>query len=144
MHLLALYIELPSACLYYTALSQNMESVVENIMSKTNTHGRLVSQSSGSKVWVYDCPHWSQKTSSYLNFCYPNIVTSVEQCSSSVSGFVIILEEKKHSYALFRVCIAFSFIVFLSLVLYVYYNLDMNASEFLNWKLLVQYIMSLV
>jgi len=116
-------------------------SVIESIMDRANTRGRLVSQSSpGNKIWIYDCPHWPQKISSYINFCHPNIVMSIEQCSASLSGFVIILEEKKSSHALLRVCIAFSFIGLLTLILYTYYNVDID----LNWKVFIQYIMNLI
>jgi len=90
-----------------------MNEFITNVMNKTGTNGRIVSHSSG-KIILYDCPYWSNKASSYVHFQNPNVVVSIEQCHGSLSGFIIVFEEKKSIYARrkFIVALSVSFLIF--------------------------------
>lgn len=82
-----------------------LECILERAMAKTDTCGRIVMHSSG-KILVYDCACWSNKISSMIQFRYPNLMVSVEQNLSSLSGYVIVLEEKDVKYVFLRLTIS--------------------------------------
>lgn len=101
-----------------------MQDIIENVMAKTAVNGRLVQHSSGKRILMYDCPQWPQKASSFLHFCHPNIVMSTEQCTSSVSGYILVFEEKKANHAFVRVMVALFFMICLCITLSLYYYSD--------------------
>ena len=94
---------------------------IQNIMSKTEIEGRLEIQTNGRLV-LYDCPHWSHKASSLLFYQYPNIIISINQCNSSISGFVVVFEEKSQHHARLRMVISLILAFIILFTLYVYYN----------------------
>jgi len=53
---------------------------------------RLVEHSNGC-LFVYDCPHWSSLASRHLQLKHPNVLVSIKSSTSSLSGFVIVIEE---------------------------------------------------
>jgi len=68
------------------------KNLIEQIMSKSDIYGRLVSHSSG-KLILYDCPHWPGKATSWIFCRFPNVSVGVEQNTSSLSGYIIIFDE---------------------------------------------------
>ena len=75
---------------------------VKAACDQTKTSARLVQHTSG-KIYVFDCPKWSNNAASVFKFHQPNAVICVEQASSSLSGFVLIIEEKKAKNVMYRI-----------------------------------------
>lgn len=128
-----------------------LERAVHDVVSKADIEGRLVTQTNGT-VMLFDCPLWSHKASSLLSYQHPNVIISVNQCISSLSGYVVIFEEKSNQIAFIRLIIAFVFGIFLFISFYVYYNryyllayLHENyLSSFLNKKFGLQILLRLM
>ena len=66
---------------------------VQDICTQTNTTARLVQQSNG-RVFVYDCPEWTSKTTALLLFRRPNASLSVQPSLISLSGYILIIQDK--------------------------------------------------
>jgi hypothetical protein len=115
-----------------------MDEFIADIMNKTNIHGRIVYHTSG-KVVIYDCPHWSNKASSLVHFQKPNVVISVEQCMGSLSGYIVILEEKTINHAQKRFCIAL-FIGFLLFSFIYVIDMDIISIGTLHYNVLIDFI----
>ena len=75
---------------------------VKAACDQTKTSARLVQHTSG-KIYVFDCPKWSNSVASVFKFKQPNAVICVEQASSSLSGFVLVIEEKKAKNVVYRI-----------------------------------------
>ena len=75
---------------------------VKAACDQTKTSARLVQHTSG-KIYVFDCPKWSNSVASVFKFKQPNAVICVEQASTSLSGFVLVIEEKKAKNVVYRI-----------------------------------------
>jgi len=90
-------------------------------MSKAELEGRLEIQNNG-KVILFDCPYWSHKASALLCYQYPNVIISINQCNNSISGYVVVFEEKSRHHAQLRMIISLIFGFMILFTLYVYYH----------------------
>lgn len=115
MNCLSIYGNMPPSS------SPHLGILIEGILSKVGLEGRLVQQSNGNWI-LYDCPLWSHKASSLLHYEHPNVIVSIEQCNSSISGFIILFEEKTSDSAWIRAVVALVLASALLVTLYVYYH----------------------
>ena len=93
---------------------------VQEVCDQTRTSARLVQHSNG-KVYAFDCHEWSAKAASLFRFQQPNAIVCVEQSVSSLSGFVLIIEEKRAKHASSRILVALTATFFVYAVLWVLY-----------------------
>jgi hypothetical protein len=94
---------------------------VQDVCDQARTSARLVQHSNG-KVYAFDCHQWSMKAASLFRFQQPNAIVCVEQSAASLSGFVLVIEEKKAKYASSRIFVALTATMFVYTVLWVLYS----------------------
>ena len=70
-----------------------LEAVSQICKVKTTTKTKVMQDEMG-RVYVFDCYHWSEECAYMLRFLCPNAVVSVEAATSSLSGFVIVLQQE--------------------------------------------------
>lgn len=100
--------------------SSLLESV-QDVCDQTKTSARLVQHTNG-KVHAFDCHQWSMKAASLFRFQQPNAVVCVEQSVASLSGFVLVIEEKKAKYAAYRIFVALAATIFVYFALWLLYT----------------------
>ena len=61
-------------------------------VSRICNSGRVVQHSDGS-VHVLNCPYWSPRDSTMLQYDCPGAVISVQSSVSSLSGFVVVIRQ---------------------------------------------------
>jgi hypothetical protein len=93
---------------------------VQDVCDQTRTSARLVQHSNG-KVYAFDCHQWSMKAASLFRFQQPNAIVCVEQSVASLSGFVLIIEEKRAKYASSRIFVALIATMFVYAALWILY-----------------------
>ena len=107
---------------------QLLEAVSEIISHK----GKVLQDETG-KVYVFDCHHWSDECSYQLRFLCPDALVGVESAVSSLSGFVIVLQQHEPHHKAYvswrRMCMAVTvttLIYLLILGLHYYYQTDIT------------------
>lgn len=94
---------------------------VQDVCDQTRTSARLVQHSNG-KVYVFDCPQWSMKAASLFRFQQPNAIVCAEQSVASLSGFVLVIEERNAKCASSRIFVALAATMFVYAALWFLYS----------------------
>jgi len=108
---------------------ENLWQSVKMACDQTKTNARLVKHTNG-KIYIFDCPKWSNHVASIFKFQHPNAIICVEQASSSLSGFVLIIEEKKTKHVTYRIWASLmaTFVVYIFLWI-LYENQQKNSGS---------------
>jgi hypothetical protein len=64
---------------------------LQDICNSSLGGGRVVADSTGRSVAIYDAPGWSSAHTDALRTRFGTIVVDVQQCHHSVSGFVVMV-----------------------------------------------------
>lgn len=110
---------------------------VQRVCDQTKLSARLVQHSNG-RVHAYDCPQWSNKTASLFRFQEPNAIVCVEQSVASLSGFVLVIEERRARHIGLRMFMAIASTCFVYLALWLLYSHINNpfAEAIVEWPFL--------
>jgi hypothetical protein len=102
-------------------MSDKLLHVVSEICKRKGLHGKIMQDEAG-KVHIFDCLHWTDECAYMLRFLLPNAVLSVEHSVSSLSNFVLVVQDE---YALKKadssrrrmlMAILFTFFFYIALV----------------------------
>jgi len=105
---------------------------VQRVCDQTKLSARLVQHTNG-KVHAFDCPQWSNKTASLFRFQEPNAIVCVEQSVASLSGFVLVIEERRARHAGFRIFMAIASTCLVYLALWLLYSHINNPVLAVKW-----------
>ena len=70
-----------------------LDAASEICQLKTTTRTKVLQDEQG-RVYIFDCNHWSDECAYLLRFLCPNALVTVESSVSSLSGFIVVLQQE--------------------------------------------------
>lgn len=92
MYVYGVYISDP----FYSVYMQNVVALVQRLCDVDRKGGRCVVQGIDT-IYVYDTYKWTNEMTEDLQRHYPCCVVNITQSASSLSGFVVVIENKRCS-----------------------------------------------